>query len=546
MLLLAGSGRVAGAQGTTLVPPTDLAYADVNRLSELGVLDSMISGQRPYSRREFGRIIRAARRKLDRADLSARGALLSDAALSQANGILERLSSRFGEEADEHQSDGPVVSLLQGVSLTFTSTDALPRPFLTSTAAALEATLDPLAHIRLGRPAVRGNTTALELTHRFEPTGWLAFRARERLEYRAPSDTGYITKTQGELLLASMRIRVRNVALDIGREEFAWSQAAGDGLFLSSEAPALDQVSLASDHPFVLPGLLGRIGPMQATVILAQLGPSRVRSYSQLLTYKVSAQPHSNVELGATFMNHFGGEGGRPSSFGDRLIDFLPFIDIFRRHNYTDTTRVLDVDSDKLLGVDGRLRIPRLAGMLVTGEVLIDDFDVHRFLDLFGGYGSSTVGITFPVIGTPEWSARLTAKHMGILTYTHGTLASGITTRGRLLGEILGPDAKEFGAEVRWMPAPSMKVTVGGYSAQHSKADYEAYYADSAQTRYVVRKTAFYGNELRDRMIGSLELQNEDGIALVIRGGAERIRFANFTADRRRSYQVDVALRLRQ
>ena len=60
-------------------------------------------------------------------------------------------------------------------------------------------------------------------------------------------------------------------------------------------------------------------------------------------------------------MNHYGGEGGRPSSFGNRLIDFLPFIDIFRRHNYTDSTRTLDVDSDKVLGLDGRLQIGGLA-----------------------------------------------------------------------------------------------------------------------------------------------------------------------------------------
>ena len=550
-LVLALSGHRAVAQGTTIVAPGDLAYRDIDRLSELGVLDSLIMGQRTYSRREIGRIIRVARVKLDRADLSGRGALsirgsrLSDEVATQANAILQRLASRFGDEAEERAFDRPLLALFDGAALTFTSTDAIPRRFVGGFSAPLEATLDPLDARRLGRAPIRGQNTALELSQRLEATAWLSFHARERLEYRSATDAGF-TKTQGELLLAAMRLRLRNLALSVGREQFAWAQGSDEGLFLSSSAPALDQVSLASDHPFVMPSVLRYLGPTQATVVYAQLGPTTIRSYSQLLAYKVSSQPHSAVELGATFMNHFGGEGGRPSSFGDRIVDFLPFVDIFRSHNYVDSSSTLDVDSDKLLGVDGRVRIAPLGGLLLTGEVLIDDFDVRRIPQLFGGYGSSTLGVTVPAILSPDWSLKLSAKHMGILTYTHAQLRGGLTTRGRLLGESLGPDAKEFGAEVRWMPVPSMRLSVGGWSAQLSDADYESFYTDSAQTRYVVRKTGSRPNELRDRMLASIEVQSDGGLALVIRGGAERIRNAEFVGDRRKSYVVDLALRLRQ
>jgi hypothetical protein len=79
-----------------------------------------------------------------------------------------------------------------------------------------------------------------------------------------------------------------------------------------------------------------------------------------------------------------------------------------------------------------------------------------------------------------------------------------------------------------------------------SKAQYEAYYADADRERYVVRKVSSASNELRDRLLASLELRTDEGLALVIRGGAERIRNANFVGDRRKSYVVDVALRLRQ
>ena len=54
------------AQGTATVPPGDLVYIDLDRLNELGFLDSVIVAQRPYSRRDIGRILRATRERSNR------------------------------------------------------------------------------------------------------------------------------------------------------------------------------------------------------------------------------------------------------------------------------------------------------------------------------------------------------------------------------------------------------------------------------------------------------------------------------------------------
>jgi hypothetical protein len=288
------------------------------------------------------------------------------------------------------------------------------------------------------------------------------------------------------------------------------------------------------------------VGLTQATIILANLGPSQVRSYSKLLAYKVSVRPTSALEIGGGFLNHFGGEGGRPSSLGNRIVDFLPFVDVFRRHNYTDTTHTLDVDSDKQLSVDARLRLDQLYGITVTGEALLDDFDIHRYKHFFTSEGSSNISIIIPALGTPEWSMRIAAKHMGPLTYAHSDLKDGMTTRGRLLGDELGPDAKEFGGELRWMPVPSVRLMVEGWSAQYSNNEYASFYTDSAHTQLERLKVASNPNELRDRFLATLTVQGDEGLAFVFRGGGERIRNADFLGGRRRSYVIDVALRLRQ
>jgi len=301
---------------------------------------------------------------------------------------------------------------------------------------------------------------------------------------------------------------------------------------------------VTSDEPFALPWVLRRLGLVNATVLIADLGPSVVRSHSKLLAYKVSITPSRNAEIGATFMNHFGGEGGRASSFGDRLIDFLPFIDVFRSHNYYDSTKALDVDSDKLLGVDGRLRLGGLRGVVLSGELLIDDFDVHRIPQLFTGGGSQTVSAILPRFFSPLLSLELTAKHMGVLTYTHTVLQGGITTRGRLLGDELGPDAKAFGGRLTWQPTAALQLGIDGRAAIYSNADYDAFYVDADSTRYVVRKISRTSDELRDRAGASLLIQTDAGPAVSVRVVTERARNYRFEGYRHTDSAGEVAIHL--
>lgn len=544
-LLAIAASTGANAQGTGLLPLDDLAYRDLDRLSELGVLDSIVIGQRPYSHRTIARIVRVARHRLDGGSRGLARRFHDDDGV-YVDGVLRRLSERFRDDGEDGTAiSEPVMNLFDGALFGATTTDAQRRGFPASHTRPIEASIDPLAARRLGRPAVRGSISLLELSHRFEPLPWLAVQARERFEWRNPSDTTR-SRTSGEVLLASVRARVRNVAVTAGRQQFGWSQLAGDGLFLASDAPALDQISLAADQPFVLPGFLRALGSTKGTLIVADLGPSVVRSRSRLVTYKLSVQPNSAVELGGTFMNHFGGSGAPSASFANRAIDLLPFIDIFRSHNYVDSSRTLDVESDKLLGVDWRFRFDPLGGVLVVGEALIDDFDVRRIPKLFTGYGSQSVGIIIPRIGSPDLSMVLSAKHMGILTYSHGQLANGISTRGRLLGDELGPDAKAFGAQLRWIPSPAVRLELDGRSAIYSNAEYTSFYSDAAQTRYVVQKTSRTANELRERALGTLILQTDDGIALTMRAGMERTRNAKFLGGRRLDYVAEIALRIGQ
>lgn len=524
----------AGAQGTAVIAASHPIYTDIERLSELGLLDSVIIGQRPYSIREIARITSAARARLQRREGNAPSAPTAEHA------VLDRLRAELAEvEAQEG-----VQTVLTGWSLSASSTDADRRSFSRPNNKPAEATIDPLADRRLGTPVARGQSLWLEAEHRFEPTPWAALQVRERVDFGVHTP-GNGRDAAGELLVAAARLRYRNAALTAGRQQFTWTQSAGDGFFLASDAPALDQVSLTGDHPFLLPGFLEHLGPTQATLVIADLGASVVRSHSKLLTYKVSVQPSNAVEIGGTFMNHYGGEGGRSSSLGNHIIDFLPFLDVFRTHNYYDSTRTLDVNSDKLLGTDARVRLDRVGGVLLTGEVLIDDFDPRRVRQLLTSYGSQMVTMTIPRIGSPAVSLKLAAKHMGILTYTHGSLANGIASRGRLLGDELGPDAKSYSATLRMEPSRKLETEIEVRSSTYSDADYIAFYADTSLKVYVIRKVAKRPDELRELAMGRALFRLNEAYALSGRAGLERTRNIYAAGGRRTDYVIALALRAR-
>jgi len=532
-LMLLVPAAHANGQGTALVAPSEPVYRDIDRLAQLGALDSVILAQRPYSRRELARITAAAKDRLSRQPAAAER-------VTEAAAIVHRLEERFRVDSAASRSV-PRLVLLDGALVSAVSTDAVRRRFAGTFPERLEATIDPLAlPRRLGHPAVRGETGSLELAQRAELTSWLAVHARERLELARPRPQGG-AQSHAELLLGGARARLGNLALSLGREQLAWASTDEEGLFLAADAPALDQISLSADRPFLLPGFLRALGPTQGTLVLADLGESIVRSHSRLLAYKVSIRPRSSLEVGATFMNHFGGAGSPSASLGNRLIDFLPFVDIFRSHNYTDSSRTLDVESDKLLGVNGRLRLSRLGGLTLATELLIDDFDVHRIPTLFGWDGSQTFTATVPSIGGSAFSFGVEAAHTGVRTYTHGPLSNGITTHGLLLGDDLGPDAKGFGATLTWHADRGARVSLNGRTELYSRSDY---IITDEPTRFTLHRVGSVTNELRDRAVAAVEWPFDGGLALLARAGAERIRNADFGDGRRHSYGLDVALRL--
>jgi Capsule assembly protein Wzi len=507
------AASAASAQGTATARPDDPIYRDIDRLIDAGLIDTVIVGQRPYSWATVGRLVRQARSRragLVGADVRAPSA--------QVTGALERASQRLGVEAP-----GELRLMLSGEAL---FTDMPTRGVPGNGLGTVEADLNTLTNYQLGRRYLRGANTALEGDISAQATRRLAIQARGRLW--AHSGGGAIPSgTAGDLLAASVRFVAANAALTVGREYTLWTPAPDGGTFFSENAPGLDMIRLASDRPFVLPWLLRYLGPVGATIQLADLGRSQRNSHSQLVSYKVSVLPLRDLELGATFMNHFGGEGARNPSAINRFIDLVPFIDIFKRHH--DST---DFDSDKLLGVDARLRLRQAGNVTLFGELTLEDFDIHRPKSVLTEDAAWSLGVIIPELGTPALSARLRFHTLGIRFYQHHLVQNGIASRRYTLGDDLGRDATGYSALLRWDGGSGLTFT-GDVAVEERRNDkYLGEYVNAdSLTGLEFRRIATLPREGRARGLLGLEWRPVGGrIVFDARGGVERVSNFAFVA----------------
>ncbi|MDQ2668743.1 MAG: capsule assembly Wzi family protein, partial [Gemmatimonadota bacterium] len=361
---------------------------------------------------------------------------------------------------------------------------------------ATEADLNSLSNYREGRLYPTGSTFGLESQH------WLQFatvsiQAQPRLAIHFPRDGA----TEGSVRLESGSLRgvMGNVALTAGREFTLWAQAENAGLFFSENAPALDMFRLASDLPFQLPGVFRRAGLVAATLQVADLGQSAANSHSRLVSYKVSVRPTNVLELGATFENHFGGAGATNPSFLNRVFDLLPVVDIFRHH--ADST---DVQSDKLIGADGRLRLAGLANVTLFGEIALEDFDFHRLGSVFTEDAAYSVGVAVPAIFSPSLWGSVRYHTTGLRFYEHHLIVDGIAARRFILGDDLGHDARALNASLTLRTLPGLLLTISADHERRSNDEYLGSYVNTNLSGLVFRKVSDRPEEVRTRGVLTL------------------------------------------
>lgn len=410
LLALATAIPIAGAQATRLVDPAERVYEDIDRLAAAGLIDSLIAGARPLSEREIRRLLREAQRNLGRNDRNAR-------AREWAAEVIAADLARFGPRANRG---------IDELIAEYVQLDSRARPAPVDSNGKIDASINPLAANRQGRPLSRGGNATFETMHSAVIGDRFAIAVR-------PRGTVYGRQTAIGAQAASALVWWNGFLLEAGRDYTEWGQTAQGGLLVSRNAPALDMIRIANDGLIAIPGVRRVLGPMRGSAFIADLGAShQVHPHPQLIGWRLSTLPHRRLELGIEFVDEMGGQGGPEAKFTDRLQDLFPLIDAFRTSEF--------LFSNKMIGLDFRYRLPGLTGAELYGEAVLDDLDPRRWKSSFLEDGGYIGGVALHCLAEcGRFGVTAEYHQTGIRFYTHNQFPSGITRNAVIIGDPLGP-----------------------------------------------------------------------------------------------------------
>jgi hypothetical protein len=524
----------AWAQASVNVDSFDPVYRDVNKLVAHGLVDKIIMGQRPWSRREFARITGEAMRhrsrlqdRLEDPNLSQEEKEKIRRRLEYVDAILSRLQGRFQEELVqlgfvEGESKWYSVHPLELVDFDVTVTDSPPQTLPPQNGVgAIDAVINPLVNYRQGRHLVDGSNISLETTHWFRFTNHLAIYAQPRFQLAfgrdgQPNDNNvYVQNLYG-------KIYVKNFEIQVGRGNLFYGQGEDAGLLLSNNPRGLDMVKISNDDPFFFPRPFRFLGAHKISFFYADLGPEQNFPNAYLSGWKWSLQPLSFLELGAGFATQSGGEGSPPASFGQRVGDIFPIAHLF--------VNAQDQIGNKIGSFDFRLRIPVARGLELYGEAAFDDIHRTTAQVMFVDDAAYIGGFYLPRL-TNSGSVDLRGEYhrTGLRFYEHGQFTSGWTLNQFLIGDNLGPNAQGVYGKVNFDVNPEHLLVFSGAWESRSGDVYVMVTPEDSPEFF--QKVEDKPEEIRLRgMVDWIFRMNDFPLKVLVQMGFERVQNFNYVA----------------
>lgn len=412
-------------------------YDALEKLVLAGLTDQAMLNTKPLSRVEVARIVAQAVRRLDvdkYGDYNHRGYLEE---------LLYQLVAEFGLELAE-----------MGVR-TSLNREAAPDFFGVKLIDHLQFGLDAATRSQrvannFGRSIGKGVTSGPTMDGRVQVGDFFSL-------YYQPEFTRDNDSYQGRLMSGYGKFTFLNTDLTVGRESLWWGPGFRGSMSFSNNAFPLDQVRLNTAEPFRLPWLLSYLGPVKASLFVAQLEADRDLSRAKVSGWRVGFAPSRYVELGFNRMFQFGGKGRGTLNPGQ----FLGLLVTQGSDNGNDPTNVNNV-----MSFDGTLRIPDVQRYILIARDAAFYFDFGWDDTLFGLIvpdkpGGIAGAYLTGLFGDPKLDLRIEYARTSDLQFTHSLYTSGFTNRGAALSHFIGTGGDDlYGRITRWM---SPDLLIGFY-----------------------------------------------------------------------------------
>jgi hypothetical protein len=237
--------------------------------------------------------------------------------------------------------------------------------------------------------------------------------------------------------------------LGIGRDYIHWGGGREEGLLLSRTAGSFDHLTARLS-----------MGPFDLHAVHAILDPEFPR---RLAGHRLTVRLPGGIWIGI----------GETVLYTGRDLDFsylLPFGSYYA-NQYNEAE-----DDNILWGLDWKL--PVMKGLILYGELLIDDFQYERDPPAPDRLGFNVSAEALLTIGGRELELLLGYTYIDIYTYAHkDTLltsyvtGNGDTEANSIIGSPLGPDADRWNASISTPLHPRFLVTLSGRYARRGEGN---------------------------------------------------------------------------
>jgi hypothetical protein len=239
-----------------------------------------------------------------------------------------------------------------------------------------------------------------------------------------------------------------------GRRGVGFGASHGESLVLS-EGALFDGVGFELNRGIKLPGILGALGPVRGTTLVARMNRSGADLHPWFAAMRISFAPSSSVSIGMNRATMFGGSTNPARTTVSNVV--LMFFGVSGQFGKSS-------DYENQVASMDFLWRTRAGGLPLAfyGEYGVDDTG-FAFLHVPGW----TAGAEIPSVPGAE-AIAIGVEHTRLPHstlhyppwYQHGPLGDGWTDRGALLGHPLGGEGSEW--LVRWRYDAPRALIAGG------------------------------------------------------------------------------------
>ena len=345
------------------VPLDSWVYDTLDRLEGYGLIDSALSGTKPYSRMEAARLTAEAQRKWEeRQPQRKSGGFVEKELIPSLLGKLKKefkvelVESGFEEGSRAPTYLKPIDEVI--LKYVFQTDDAVYRPQIGN----------PPQHTIY--PIYNNDGIVYQEHHNFSAE----FQGEGRLwnhislYYRPIFKAFEGQKAKLDLDKGYLKVEAARMELEAGRDSLWWGPGYHGALLMTNNARPFDLIKLSNDRPYLLPLL----GPFKFNLFFSRLD-NEAPSIPKPLLYglRFNFKPHPIVEFGISHIAIFDGEGREDLSLGD-VLEIL----------YSNRNLEGKKASNQQVAIDLVLRWPNFDRIL----------PLARSLKFYGEYGAEDTG----------------------------------------------------------------------------------------------------------------------------------------------------------